>query len=196
MYQYRQIIFRLRSGDTIRSIARAKLADRKKVRSIRQIAIQQGWLNPQHELPTDEILAKFFGQREITTTKNHYPLITPYQSQVREWHQQGIQATTIHAFLKRQHGYTGGYNTVQRLIKHLKNQSAEVTTILEFKPAECAQVDFGSGPPLVNTMTGEITKTWIFVMVLAWSRHRGRAAGSCRRRARRAPRPAWTRSPG
>jgi hypothetical protein len=30
MYQYRQIIFRLRQGDSIRGIAQAKLADRKK----------------------------------------------------------------------------------------------------------------------------------------------------------------------
>ena len=171
MYQYRQIIFRLRSGDTIRGIARAKLADRKKVRAIHKIAIQQGWLDPAQELPTDEVLAKFFGQRIVVTEKSHYPLISPHQSQVEEWYRQGIQASTIHAFLQRQHGYTGGYNTVQRLIKNLKEQSAQVTTILEFKPGECAQVDFGAGPGLVNTMTGEITKTWIFVMVLAWSRH-------------------------
>lgn len=170
MYQYRQIIFRLRSGDTIRSIARAKLADRKKVRIVRQIAIEQGWLDPQHALPTDETLAEFFG-REISPKKSNYPLITPYQKQVTEWHQQGIQATTIHAFLTREYGYTGSYFSVQRFVKNLKNKSVEATTILEFKPGECAQVDFGSGPTLVNPITGEITKTWIFVMVLAWSRH-------------------------
>ena len=54
MYQYRQIIFRLRQGDSIRGIAQAKLADRKKLRQVRDIAIQQGWLNIERDLPTDE----------------------------------------------------------------------------------------------------------------------------------------------
>jgi hypothetical protein len=31
MYQYRQIIMRLRMGDTIRGLAREKLADRKTI---------------------------------------------------------------------------------------------------------------------------------------------------------------------
>jgi hypothetical protein len=38
MYEYRQIIVRLRQGDTIRGIAQAGLANRKKVRVIRKIA--------------------------------------------------------------------------------------------------------------------------------------------------------------
>lgn len=44
-----------------------------------------------------------------------------------------------------------------------------MTTILEFKPAACTQGDFGAGPVFINETTGELIKTWIFVMVLAWS---------------------------
>ena len=33
------------------------------------------------------------------------------------------------------------------------------------------QVDFGAGPPITDVHTGEIFKTWFFVMTLAWSRH-------------------------
>ena len=44
-------------------------------------------------------------------------------------------------------------------------------TILRFKPGESAQVDFGAGPKLMDEHTGEVRKTWIFVMVLSWSRH-------------------------
>jgi transposase len=170
MHQYRQIIFRLRAGESTRSIARAKLADRKKIRAIRCLAIQQGWLDLSCELPTDEVLVQFFGQREMPSGSNQ-PKILPYQNQIEQWYQQGIQATTIHAFLQRQFEYTGGYNTVQRFIKQLKGRPFKATTILEFKPGECAQVDFGLGPVLVEPMTDETTKTWIFVMVLAWSRH-------------------------
>src|SRR5579863_5546415 len=111
MFQYRQIIVRLRSGDTMRGIARTKLADRKTVRRVRNIAKKQGWLDVHHELPNDENLSKFLGQpRPISKSRP----ILPYQKQIEEWHHQGIQASTIHATLQRQHGYTGGYHAVQR----------------------------------------------------------------------------------
>ncbi len=168
MYQYRQIIFRLRSGESMRSIARTKLADRKTIRRIRSIAKKQGWLDINNEIPNDEILAKHLGHPKPLPKSN---LLFPHQAKIEEWYRQGIQASTIHITLQRQHGFAGGYSSVQRFIKNLKNKSYDVTTILEFKPGECAQVDFGLGPKLIDKVTGEIVKTWIFVMVLAWSRH-------------------------
>jgi hypothetical protein len=42
--------------------------------------------------------------------------------------------------------------------------------ILDFQPGECVQVDFGAEPKLIDEPTGLVTKTWSFVMVLAWSR--------------------------
>lgn len=46
-----------------------------------------------------------------------------------------------------------------------------MSTVLDFPPGDSAQVDFGKGPDITDSMTGETTKTWIFVMVLSWSRH-------------------------
>lgn len=168
MYEYRQIIFRLRQGDSIRGLSEAKLADRKKVRKIRQVALQEGWLNLEQDLPTDEELLKFFKPKKLAAAQ---PLAMPYRDQIEAWVKQGIQASTIHAALQRQQGYTGSYNTIQRFVKALKGKSQAVTMMLEFQPGECAQVDFGAGPALIDPITNEIIKTWIFVMVLAWSRH-------------------------
>ncbi|KAG0164406.1 hypothetical protein DFQ28_001162 [Apophysomyces sp. BC1034] len=54
---------------------------------------------------------------------------------------------------------------------HLKaERGTKATTILEFAPAEAAQVDFGAGPVLTHHC-GIAIKTWIFVMTLCWSRH-------------------------
>ncbi len=168
MYQYRQIIFRLRQGDSIRGIAQAKLADRKKIRQIHGVALQQGWLNIELDLPTDEELLKFFKSRKNVPQSS---LTMPYKDQIEEWVKQGIQASTIHAALQRQHGFSGSYNAVQRLVKSLKEKALPVTMMLDFQPGECVQVDFGAGPKLIDESTGLVTKTWIFVMVLAWSRH-------------------------
>ena len=47
----------------------------------------------------------------------------------------------------------------------------DVSLRLTFKPAEAVQVDFGAGPLMTDVLTGEVFKTWFFVMTLAWSRH-------------------------
>jgi len=168
MYEYRQIIVRLRQGDTIHGLVREGLASRKKARDIRRIALQQGWLELRNELPEDAILAQFFSHSRKSSTVS---LVLPFQEQIKKWHQQNIQASTIHAALQRQHGFTGSYFSVYRFVRKLQTRLPDTTTILEFKPGEAAQVDFGSGPELIDPVTGEIIKTWFFVMVLAWSRH-------------------------
>src|SRR5262249_13569986 len=102
MHEIRQIIFRLRLGDSIRGIARAELADRKKIRNIRKIAIQEDWLNSKKELPSDEELSKFFKPKKEIPVQS---LVSPYKEQIEEWVKQGIQASTIHGALQRQYHF-------------------------------------------------------------------------------------------
>ena len=98
--------------------------------------------------------------------------LEPWRAQIANWYAAGIQGTTIHATLARNHGYAGSYSAVYRFLHQLVvDEVADVPLRLEFKPAEAAQVDFGSGPPITDVHTGEIFKTWFFVMTLAWSRH-------------------------
>jgi hypothetical protein len=112
MYEYRQIIVRLRLGETIRGLAQAGLASRKKIRVVRKIAIQQKWLDKQRDLPSDDELAKYFKQPIISPVTQS--AVLPYKDQVEEWCRQGIQGSTIHAALQRQHGFTGSYDSVQK----------------------------------------------------------------------------------
>ncbi len=60
MHQYRQIIARMRLGETDRSIARAGLMGRKKASRIRNIAEARGWLNKETPLPEEAVLAAAF----------------------------------------------------------------------------------------------------------------------------------------
>src|SRR5579862_575625 len=170
MHEYRQIIVRLRLGESIRSIVQSRVACRKKVRQVRKVALAQQWLDTKNELPSDDVLAKHFkGPLSTPITQSR---VLPYQEQIESWCQQGIQATTMHAALQRQYGFKGSYESVVRFVKKIKGRLAiKVTTILDFKAGECAQVDFGAGPKFHDDSTGEIISTWIFVMVLAWSRH-------------------------
>ena len=46
MYQYRQVIVRMRLGESDRAIAKTGLMGRKKIRSVRELASTCGWLDP------------------------------------------------------------------------------------------------------------------------------------------------------
>jgi len=55
MLQYRQVLVRLRQGDSDRDVARSRLMGRPKVAALRALAISQGWLAleaPPHDATT------------------------------------------------------------------------------------------------------------------------------------------------
>jgi hypothetical protein len=57
MFQYRQILVRLRQGDTDREIARHGLMGRRKLAAFRALCLQQGWLDARTALPEDAAVA-------------------------------------------------------------------------------------------------------------------------------------------
>ena len=59
MYQYRNVIHRMRMGESDRTIALTKLMGRGKCKQVRLIAEQNGWLGKE-PLPDDETLAAAF----------------------------------------------------------------------------------------------------------------------------------------
>ena len=58
MFQYRQVLVRMRQGDTDRDIARARLMGRRKSAQLRELATARGWLDPSAALPEDEAFSK------------------------------------------------------------------------------------------------------------------------------------------
>src|SRR5579862_3569790 len=121
MYEYHQIIVQFRMGVSIRGIAKAGLASRVKAKQIFVVATEQGWLDACNDMPSDDVLASFFHLAPSSPASQ--PSVLPYQKQIAEWHQQGVQGSVIHAVLQRQHGFKGSYHAVQRYIKKIKDQS-------------------------------------------------------------------------
>ena len=60
MFEIRQIIQRLRMGESARQIARSRHVGRATVDSIHSIALAQNWLDPLGQIPDDGTLATFF----------------------------------------------------------------------------------------------------------------------------------------
>jgi transposase len=169
MFQYRQVLVRLRQGDSERVIARSRLMGRPKAACFRALAARMGWLDPQAPLPSDgEIAAALGNARRARSTISS---AEAHRALVERWDAEGISGVVIHAALCREHGYSGSYSSIYRLLASIRaRRLPEATVPLHFAPSEAAQVDFGAGPMLEDGRGGR-RRTWAFVMTLCFSRH-------------------------
>lgn len=168
MYEYRQVIHRMRMGESDRAIARSKLMGRLKCAQVRAAAEENGWLKDA-PLPEDHALIEIFKHNAPNTTHDSYCL--PHEEQIKKWFDAGINGTAIHRALAEQFGFSGSYSSVRRRLKELRRENPGASCMLDFEPAEAAQVDFGKGPVIIDVFSGDEIKTWIFVITLCFSRH-------------------------
>lgn len=61
LFEYRQVLVRMRQRDSDRDIGRSGLMGRKKLTAVRRMADERGWLNPGQPLPDDTVNAGVFG---------------------------------------------------------------------------------------------------------------------------------------
>ena len=170
MFQYRAVLVRLRQGDSERDIARSRLMGRPKVAALRALAVREGWLEADAPLPEDATIAAAIGQAR--RARSTISSVEPFREIVARWAERGISGVAIHAALCREHGYSGSYSAVRRMLGTLAaSRTPEATVRLQFGPGEAAQVDFGAGPMLYDPAREEVRRTWCFVMTLCFSRH-------------------------
>ena len=142
VHEIRHIIARMRLGESDREIAKARPMGRDKAGRLRRLAQENGWLDKAFPLPGNDIIEGITGK--ASPVRCAQSLVLRYAEQVLTWHQQGIQATTIHDALVRTHGFTGSYDSVKRFLRRQKKAGPPATVMLDHKPGEVAQVDFGS----------------------------------------------------
>ncbi len=90
MFQYRQVLVRLRAGDSKRDIARAGLMGREKVAKVRTVAVQQGWLHPGCELPDDAAVAAAMAAPRVASSS--VSSAEPWRPLVAQWLDAGVRA--------------------------------------------------------------------------------------------------------
>jgi transposase len=169
MFEYRHIIYLMRSGLSDRAISQQGYAGRHKCQTIRVIAKSRGWLQKDTPLPTESELSETLSTKPPVVSGKS--TVDTFREKVLDWHQQGVRATVIYQALVNRHHYKGSYDSIRRFIKKHATPTIKASTPLSFEAAEAAQVDFGTGPTITDDDTGEISKTWIFVMTLCFSRH-------------------------
>lgn len=166
----RELIRRLRAGQTDRAIAREMGVARKTVARYRAAATAEKLL--EGSLPEP-------GELERRLEAQYPPASVPRSEFKAEAHKERIEALleasvpikVIWQRLREQHGYRGSHSSVWRYVRTLQATEPEGFVRIEVGPAEEAQVDFGYAGRLVDPRTGELRRAWAFVMTLSHSRH-------------------------
>jgi transposase len=95
----------------------------------------------------------------------------PWREQVEQAVALGRNAMSVWQQLVDQHGYTGSYQSVRRFVRSLSGgTAAEACAVIETAPGEEAQVDYGTGPMVLDPQSGKYRRTRLFVMTLGFSR--------------------------
>jgi transposase len=93
----------------------------------------------------------------------------PWRAIIQTKLESGLSAQRIYQDLLAEHGFTGSYYSVRRFVRHLDATQPLPFRRLECAPGEEAQVDFGSGAPVLLA-DGKRRRTHVFRIVLSHSR--------------------------
>jgi transposase len=165
----RDLIYRLRSGASQRSIARDLNLARMTVQKYAALAGAAGYLDAAQPVPeTAELVARL---GPAPGPPRQGSTVEPYRDLVTGWVADGVEAMTIYDRLRDHHGYAGSYSSVRRFVHHLAPRDPRAVVRVHTAPGEQAQVDFGSAGKLVDPRSGLARTAWVFVMTLSYSRH-------------------------
>lgn len=169
MYYVRDVIHRLRQGDSERRIAIDLGLSRPTVHKYHLLAQTHGFLQPEQPLPDEADLLAVLG---IAPRPPRQPSsLEPYQDTVLALLAQGLEMTALYERLQEHYGYTGSYSAVRRFVHRLCPPEPQVVVRVHSAPGEEAQVDFGSVGRLYDPRTERLRAAYAFVATLSYSRH-------------------------
>jgi transposase len=169
MNHWRDLIHRLRAGDSERQIARDLGVSRTTVHKYRELAHAHGFLQPDGPLPDDAALQAALGTGP--QPPHAVSSVEPFRELVQRFLDQQVEMTAIYQRLRDDHGFRGSYSAVRRFVHHLQPALPEAVVRVHTDPGEEMQVDFGSVGRLFDPVAGCLRTAYVFVATLGFSRH-------------------------
>jgi transposase len=169
MNYLRDLIHRLRLGESERRIANDLRISRPTVHKYHELAERHGFLQPGSPMPDDATLSAVLGAapRPPRTPST----VEPHDEIVRALLDEGLEMTAIFDRLHDDYSYTGSYSAVRRYVHRLVPAVPQAVVRVHTAPGEEAQVDFGSVGQLYDPGTGRLRPAYAFVATLSYSRH-------------------------
>lgn len=170
MQEIIDIVYRLRKGESQRTVAAALNFHRATIRQYHAMAQQRGFLDPERSLPEEADILAVLG--EPAPAPRPTSSVEPYAGLVEKWLTDGVEVRAIHRMLTQDHGFTGSYSAVRRFASARRPEpDPNVCVRIEIGPGEEAQIDFGTVGKLLDPETGTLRIAYCFVMTLCFSRH-------------------------
>ena len=169
MNYLRDLIHRLRIGESERRIARDLRISRITVRRYRELAERQGLLKPGSPMPENSAISAALGEpSQLPRTAS---TVEPYAEVVQQLLDQQVEMVAIFQRLRDDHGFSGSYSSVRRYVHRLRPVEPRVVVRVHTAPGEEAQVDFGPVGRLYDPATDRLRPAYVFVATLSYSRH-------------------------
>jgi len=169
MNYLRDLIHRLRAGESERRIARDLRISRITVHRYHALAERQGFLKPGSPMPEDSTILAALGEPpQLPRTAS---TVEPYAEIVEQLLDQQVEMVAIFQRLRDDHGFGGSYSSVRRYVHRLRPAEPRVVVRVHTAPGEEAQVDFGPVGRLVDPATDRLRPAYVFVATLSYSRH-------------------------
>ena len=169
MNYLRDLIYRLRAGESERRIAADLGLSRGTVHKYRTLAEREGYLVAARALPDDAALQVALGTRPQPPCQPS--TVAAYAATVAQLLDQGCELTAVFARLRDDYGYTGSYSAIRRYVHQQHPAERRVVMRVHSTPGEEAQVDFGSVGRLCDPRQGRPRPAYVVVATLCYSRH-------------------------
>jgi transposase len=170
-----ELLRRFQAGESRNAISRVLGMSVNTVSDYRRWAEAQGLLTgPLPDLARLETLRQTTFRPDRPKRHPNESSLEAYRAGVTTWLAENRQPRTIWQLLQKHHPpFTASESAVWRLVRSIRAQQPPppVVVRLETEPGEVVQVDFGFVGCLRDPQTGQARKAWVFVAVLAWSRH-------------------------
>ena len=169
MNYLRDLIHRLRVGESERQISRDLRISRVTVHRYHELAEREGFLKPGTCMPEDGAILAALG--EAPQPPRRASTVEPYAEVVGWLLDQQVEMVAIFQRLRDDHGFTGSYSSIRRYVHRIRPPEPKVVVRVQTAPGEEAQVDFGPVGKLVDPATGRLRPAYAFVATLSYSRH-------------------------
>lgn len=171
MAEKREVIRRLRAGQSIREINRETGIHRATIRLVQKAAIRFNWLIQQKSIPSEKSILDVLGKGgEKQRSKNSHTLDI-YLTDIELWLKEKTSFLLIHEFLS-QKGVTLSETSIRRYIhRKFPQHYRRPISLRETVPGEILEVDFGYFGLVYDTQKKRNRKAWFLSARLRHSRH-------------------------
>lgn len=163
MTEIRNIIHRLRMGQSKRLISRDLKVHRSLIRDLYRFSVSHQWLNPEFPMPSDEEITKLWNQK----AKIQIHPLDIYKEQIVQWNKEGLTSIVIHQLLKDK--CVCDVQTIRRYRNKHFPKPIEPVMVRSTVAGQDLDVDFGELGKFLDEDQKE-RRVWLFSLRLRHSR--------------------------